>query len=281
MIRGEEHISNTPRQILIQEALGFARPQYAHYPLHLSADRSKLSKRKGDVSVKSYREKGFLPQALLNYIGHLGWTPPSGQEIMSLQQMVNEFEIKDLHKSGAVFDLVKLRWYNRQYLQGLSAENFHASIIGTFVSAIEGRGLTWDEEKASQLMPLLKERISVSSDIAEMAEASEFDFFFGEPQIEPSRIAEKKSNPETAITHLSHAREVLEDVESANWNEAATKNVLWDYAGENGRGAVLWPLRYSLSGQEKSPDPFAIMAVIGKERTLERIDTALSLLQNI
>ena len=116
VIRGEDHISNTPRQILIQEALGYSRPVYAHYPLLLGADRSKLSKRMGDVAVRSYREMGFLPQALLNYIANVGWTPPSGKEILSLEEMVQEFELKDLHKSGAVFDMEKLRWYNRHYL---------------------------------------------------------------------------------------------------------------------------------------------------------------------
>jgi glutamyl/glutaminyl-tRNA synthetase len=107
VIRGEDHISNTPRQILIQEALGFARPAYAHYPLHLSAERSKLSKRTGDVAVRSYREKGYLPEALLNYLSVLGWTPPSGKEILSLEQMVADFELTDVHKSGAIFDIEK------------------------------------------------------------------------------------------------------------------------------------------------------------------------------
>ena len=124
VIRGEDHISNTPRQILIQEALGYPRPVYAHYPLHLSADRSKLSKRTGDVAVRSYREKGYLGDALLNYIAVLGWTPPSEREILSLDEMIAEFELKDLHKSGAVFDLEKLRWYNREYLLQKTDEEF-------------------------------------------------------------------------------------------------------------------------------------------------------------
>ncbi|HXK38741.1 MAG TPA: glutamate--tRNA ligase, partial [Candidatus Paceibacterota bacterium] len=104
VIRGDDHISNTPRQILIQEALGFERPQYVHYPLLLGADKSKLSKRTGDTAVKSYREDGYLPEAFLNYIAILGWTPKSEREIMSLPEMVSEFDIQDLHKSGAVFD---------------------------------------------------------------------------------------------------------------------------------------------------------------------------------
>ena len=100
VIRGEDHISNTPRQILIQEALGINRPQYAHYPLHLSPERAKLSKRTGDVAVRSYREKGYLAPALLNYLAILGWTSPSGKEILSLEEMIAEFDLKDLHKSG-------------------------------------------------------------------------------------------------------------------------------------------------------------------------------------
>jgi glutamyl-tRNA synthetase len=280
VIRGEDHISNTPRQILIQEALGYARPQYAHFPLHLSADRSKLSKRKGDVAVRSYREKGYLPDALLNYLATLGWTPPSGKEILNLQEMIQEFELIQLHKSGAVFDIEKLRWYNREYLQRMDAESLAVYILPTLKEAISAR-VPWDSDRGATIVPFVKERISISGDIAELAAEGEWDFFFADPQPATARIPEKKSTPQEAARHLGYARDALSKLDESDWNETTLKSTLWDYASREGRGAVLWPLRYALSGRDKSPDPFVIAGTIGKEATLRRIDSALELLKTI
>lgn len=276
VIRGDDHISNTPRQILIQEALGYARPIYAHYPLHLGADRSKLSKRTGDVAVKSYREKGYLPEALLNYIATLGWTPPSGKEILSLDEMMSEFELTDLHKSGAVFDIEKLRWYNRQYLLALSGPDFDEYCMTALKAAVDGRGLPWGEGIARTIMPVIRERVSVSADVAEMAQAGELDLFFADPQVDPVKLPEKKSTAADARRHMQHALAELSNMNDAGWNEPTIKAALWDYATREGRGAVLWPLRYALSGRDKSPDPFTIAGAIGKEATLRRITNALA-----
>ncbi|HWP61448.1 MAG TPA: glutamate--tRNA ligase [Candidatus Paceibacterota bacterium] len=277
VIRGEEHISNTPRQILIQEALGYPRPQYAHYPLFLGADRAKLSKRMGDVSVREYRNQGYLPEALLNFVGTLGWTPPSGKEILSLAEMIEEFDLADLHKSGAVFDITKLRWYNREYLQQLSAEEFERYIAPTLQTALEARNLQYNDLMVQKILPILRERIHISSDIGEMVAEGELDFFFAEPKPESARIPEKKSNAADAARHLQHAHDTL--IGLSDWNEQAIKDALWDYATEHGRGAVLWPLRYALSARDKSPDPFAIAAIIGKEATLSRINYAIGVLR--
>ncbi len=279
VIRGEDHISNTPRQILIQEALGYERPQYAHYPLHLGADKSKLSKRTGDVAVRSYREKGFLPDALINYIAHLGWTPPSGKELMSLDEMVEEFELTELHKSGAVFDLEKLRWYNREYLLRETEASFAAYVLPLLKSAIELRGLPWDDAVGGKLVPTLRERMSVASDLAEMIGAGEYDFFFADPAPDAAHIPEKKSNPADARTHLAYARTALEGL--TTFTPETVKDTLWTYAAEHGRGAVLWPLRYALTGQQRSPDPFVVASIIGKTATLRRIDHALSLIARL
>lgn len=280
VIRGEDHISNTPRQILIQEALGYSRPVYAHFPLHLGSDRSKLSKRTGDVAVRSYREQGYLPEALLNYLAVLGWTPPSGREVLSKGEMVEEFDLHDLHKSGAIFDIEKLRWYNRHFLSEMSDASFLAYALPTLKTAIIERGLVWGEMTASTLCNILRERIAVSSDIQELTAAGEFDFFFADPRLDRARIPEKRSTPEEATEHLGYARNVLEKF-SDSWNAEDLKNALWDYATDKGRGAVLWPLRYALSGREKSPDPFTIAAIMGKETTIRRIDAALAQLGSV
>jgi glutamyl-tRNA synthetase len=280
VIRGEDHISNTPRQILIQEALGYERPVYAHYPLLLGSDRAKLSKRTGDVAVRQYREAGYLPEALLNYIAMLGWTPPSEREIMSLDEMVQEFALEDLHKSGAIFDIEKLRWYNKEYMRTESDEVFATEALRRLKAAIEARGGAWDERTATRMLPLLRERIEVWGDIATQAAEGEYDFFFVDPVPAKSEIPQKGSDAATAARHLAHVHEMLEAAgEEIFEDPERLKNIVWDYASSEGRGEVLWPLRFSLSGRAKSPDPFTIASAIGRERTLSRIATARTSLE--
>src|SRR3989344_2338687 len=202
VVRGEDHISNTPRQILIQEALGYPRPEYAHYPLHLGADKSKLSKRTGDVAVKSYRERGFLPEALLNYIALLGWTPLSEREIMSLEEMIREFELSDVHKSGAVFDIEKLNWYNRQYLQVMPATDFALESNKVLKASFDTRSIPWDEARATGLAPLIRDRLAVWADLRALADEGEFDFFFMDPKLDATRIAQKGVSAEDNARHL-------------------------------------------------------------------------------
>ena len=279
VIRGEDHISNTPRQILIQEALQYPRPLYAHFPLHLAADKTKLSKRKGDVAVRSYREKGYIPEALLNYLAILGWTPPSGREVLSIEEMIAEFDLKDLHKSAAVFDLEKLRWFNRQYVERMNDEDFAHSAHPFLLAALKERGLPSDENLQRAVMPLLLERTSVADDIKEIAREGQLDFFFIRPTLDPAKIPDKRTAGEVARKHLTFAEGALIALSKSDWSETRIKDALWAYATENGRGAVLWPLRYALSGQEKSPDPFTIAAIIGREETLSRIRGALEAIQ--
>jgi glutamyl-tRNA synthetase len=281
IIRGEDHISNTPRQILIQEALGYPRPVYAHYPLHLASDRTKLSKRKGDVAIRSYREKGFLPEAVFNYLATLGWTPPSGKEVLSREEMIAEFNLHDLHKSAAVFDVEKLRWFNRQYIERMTESAFRDYAYPQLTDALGARVQKPDDRVLSKVVPLLRERISVAADIAELVQEGELDFFFAEPILDTALIPEKKSNPKDALRHLSVIVDRLHRVDANNWNSEGIKDALWQYATEEGRGAVLWPMRYALSGRTKSPDPFSIAAVIGKDETIKRLEKASAALQNL
>ncbi len=282
VIRGEDHISNTPRQILIQEALGLPRPVYAHYPLHLAADRSKLSKRKGDVAVRSYREKGYLAPALLNYLATLGWTAPSGKEILSLEEMIGEFELADIHKSGAVFDVEKLNWYNRHYLQALPLPDFAAESNAILKASLGARDIAWNEAAATSLAPLTRERIAVWEELREHAQAGEYDFFFAEPRLDSSRIPQGKVSTADTIRHLESVKQFLTAAPLDTYDDPERiKAAVWEYAGTEGRGAVLWPLRYSLTGLERSPDPFEVAHLIGKEATLRRIDAALLAISKI
>ena len=282
VIRGEDHISNTPRQILIQEALGYERPVYAHYPLHLGADRSKLSKRTGDVAVRSYREKGYLAPALLNYLATLGWTAPSGKEILSLEEMLAEFELSDVHKSGAVFDIEKLNWFNRHYLQLIPPDDFTTEASNILRESLEGRGIAWNAGTAASLAPMIRERISVWEELRTLSAEGEFDFCFTDPTLEPSRIPQKGVSAGDTARHLKYVKTTLADIPAGDYADPERiKAAVWEYAGVEGRGAVLWPLRYALTGRERSPDPFAVAHTVGKEASLRRIDTALALLSGV
>ncbi|PIR83526.1 glutamate--tRNA ligase, partial [Candidatus Kaiserbacteria bacterium CG10_big_fil_rev_8_21_14_0_10_51_14] len=160
VIRGEDHISNTPRHMLILRALGFKIPAYAHLPLILMPDKSKMSKRKHETSVKHFRESGIVPQALINYVALMGWTPPSGKEILSVDEMIQEFELEKLHSSGAIFDYEKLRWYNREYLLKRNDAELASYVLPVLEKALKERGISWDAGIAEKIVSLLKERIS-------------------------------------------------------------------------------------------------------------------------
>lgn len=279
VIRGEDHISNTPRQILIQEALGLPRPVYAHLPLILAPDRTKMSKRKHQTAMREFRKQGYLPEALLNFTALLGWSEGAGdREIYSLPDLEKVFTLEGIHKSGAVFDVEKLRWFNRHYLLQQPEAEFMKEAAAIMKTQLEERGAEWDDRKAAAVMPIVRERVSVMEDLRMMLHEGEFDYFFSEPTLDAAKIPERKSSAEIAKEHLRFAESKIADIPEESFAAEAVKDALWDYASEKGRGAVLWPLRYSLSGRDKSPDPFMIAGIIGKEETLKRIRAAQNLL---
>jgi len=269
VIRGEDHISNTARQILILEALGYERPQYAHIPLILAPDKSKLSKRHGAVSVNEYRTQGYVPEAIVNYLALLGWNPGGEQELFSLGELVQKFSLEHVHKSGAIFDTEKLRWFNREHLQKLSDAEF--------LKEVATRVPAWKKETLEKLAPIVRERLSIWGDLKTLQD--EFDFFFVQPKLDVKKLPGKGGDAASAKKHLSEVRKCLGALPSSgSVDPEHVKSLVWDYAEKEGRGAVLWPLRYALTGREKSPDPFVVASVIGREAVLERLDAALKTL---
>ncbi|MDZ4227009.1 MAG: glutamate--tRNA ligase [Patescibacteria group bacterium] len=264
VIRGEDHISNTPRQILLLEALGFSRPQYAHIPLILAPDRSKLSKRHGAVSVNEYRKEGFIPEALVNYLALLGWNPGTEQEIFSLEELADAFRIEQVQKGGAIFDADKLRWFNARHLSRLSDDEYARRLADTFHC-----------EPPAASIPLLKERSHTLLEAAKLVDGGEFSFLDKEISYDSSLLLSgAKTDAETARRHLARVGEMLDDIPADSFDSEHVKDSVFTYATEEGRGAVLWPLRVALSGRERSPDPFTIAGMRGRERTLERIRRA-------
>ncbi|MBI2475715.1 MAG: glutamate--tRNA ligase [Candidatus Taylorbacteria bacterium] len=273
VIRGEDHISNTPRQILIQEALGFKRPQYAHIPLILAPDRSKLSKRHGAIALESYRDMGYLPEAMVNYLALLGWNPGTDQEIFTLAELADEFDLSKVQKSGAIFNVEKLKWFNRQYMQKLPAKK-KIAFLEKFLSA---RQLAVVKAKL-KLIELMAERTATFGELDELISSGEYDYFFGKPIYDKKILLWKgEKNFVKTKTRLAAARKLLENIPADSFNRISVKEALWPYAEKEGRGEVLWPLRVSLSGREKSPDPFTIVEILGKEETLKRLTVAIKL----
>lgn len=274
VIRGEDGIYNTPRQILIQEALDFPRPIYAHMPFILNQDRSKLSKRQqGElVSLKYYREKGFLPEAMVNFLAFIGWNPGDDQEIMSMDEIIKKFDIMKVQKAGAIFNIEKLLWINKEYLKKLPIEKVQEEIKKRLISLGD-----IDDLLIKKIAPIILERINVWSDIDTMITDNEIQYFFTDPDVNLDMVVWKKGGTiEEAKENLKKVAELLESGSDADFNLDNIKNILMKLAEEKGKGNVLWPLRVSLSGKEKSPDPFTLIFTLGKEKTIKRIESVIS-----
>ena len=268
VIRGEDHISNTPKQILIFEALGAAIPCFAHLPLLLGEDRSKLSKRHGATSVDQYKEAGYLPESVVNFLALLGWTSKDGREILTKNEIVEQFSLEEVHKSGAVFDTKKLNWINSQYIKTFNDEGL-AEAAGPFIAKYFGEQ---PRELILKIVPLLRERLEYFDQV------KEFKYFFVEPEYEADLLVWKKSDKEGAKKAMELTKKTLES--QAEWEVfdeqyiRAELDKLAEQEFEGDRGAVYWPLRVALSGEKFSPDPVQIAKLIGREKTLNRIEKA-------
>jgi len=283
IIRGEDHISNTPRQILIQEELVLPRPQYIHMPLILSKDRSKMSKRAFDsdtstqtTSIQEYRKKGYIPEAIINYLALLGWNPGTDRELFTMEELIKIFDITKIQKGGAIFDEEKLNWFNRKYLKTRVSEiRFRREIESKLPSRItQMKG--YNKKILERLIPVLQDKIRVVSEVEELADSGDLDYYFHKPSYDPKNLLWKdESDSARTQEHLRHIGVFLEQIPAGNFEVKSIKKTVWDYAEEKGKGAVLWPMRYALSGKDKSPDPFTLAYVIGKKETLERLAEAI------
>lgn len=264
VIRGEDHISNTPRQILIQEALGYSRPAYAHIPLILAPDKSKMSKRHGAVAIKEYREAGYLPEAIINFLALMGWNPGTDQELFTLPELVEQFSLDHVQKSGAVFNPQKFTWFNRQYLERLTDADFDAYVRTVPLLA------ALPDDTYEKLRPTLRERTNTRQELITAIEAGEYDFLQDSHSYDVALL--KWKNDTHVHEALPRLKQVHQLLQTADFSTPETiKTAVWSYAEEIGKGEVLWPLRVALSGQERSPDPFTLAYILGQSTTLARI----------
>jgi glutamyl-tRNA synthetase len=280
VIRGEDHISNTPRQILIQEALGYSRPVYGHLPLILAPDRTKLSKRHGAVSVSEYEALGYLPEAIVNYLALLGWNPGTDEEVFTLDELLKRFDLSGVQKGGAIFNIEKLDWFNRQHIRRADAVRLDAALsaaLAAFPRLIEVF-LTSTAAREDLL-----ERIATFGEARRLAEQGEYAYYELAPEyVDPKHLLWKKApDADRTIERLAQVAKILENIEESAFCRQSISSAIDPYAEIEGKGAVLWPLRFSLAGRDRSPDPYTIAEAIGKQETLTRIANAILALQKL
>lgn len=269
VIRGEDHISNTPKQILLQRALEFTEPFYAHLPLILGPDRSKLSKRHGATSILEYQKSGYLPEAMINFMILLGWHPADEKETFDADEILKNFSLDRVQKGGAVFGAEKLGWFNREYIKKTSNKDL-AEKLEVFANGFAGE-IKANPEKWIKISALARGRITTLNEIGELAE-----IFYKEPYYSKDLLFWKEnSSAKDIVRHLEHINETLK--KSSKFAKKDLEGVIMPYADKNGRGDVLWPFRTALSGLRFSPGPFEMTEILGKEESLKRITKALKL----
>lgn len=268
VIRGEDHLSNTPKQMLLIEVLGYSLPQYAHLPLILDAERRKLSKRRNKVAMNDYRDEGYLPEAMVNFMAFLGWNPKTEREIFSLPELVNEFDLSNVNASGSVFDIEKLNWLNGQYIRRMDFEELTKRTEPFFTKAMGKR-------RRTKILRVQQARMRTLKDVQ-----TDSEYFVKLPNYPTERLLWKTMTLEKAKESLKIAQDVCasadSEYESPEEMEAYLKAVV------SGRGLkageFFWPLRVALSGRERSHSPFELAFALGKKETLKRIAFALDTL---
>ncbi|MDO8558775.1 MAG: glutamate--tRNA ligase [bacterium] len=267
VIRGEDHISNTPKQILLQEALNFSQPKYAHLPIMLGPDRTKLSKRHGDTSVSDYIQQGYLPETLINFMALLGWNPGGEKEIYSMNELIKDFSLDKVQKGGAIFNIQRLDYLNGVYIRQKSLDEL-AELCRPYLT-------TTDKEQLKKAISLYQERLKKLSEITELTE-----FFFKDAlEYDKGLLIWKDMTNGEVKEVLDKLDKILCDVEDKAWNKAKLEEILMPEAEKgNDRGRLLWPLRAALTGKKASAGPFEVAEVLGKEKTLDRIRQARAML---
>lgn len=275
VMRGEEFISSTPKFLSLYEALGAMPPAFVTMPVILGPDgKKKLSKRDGAKDILDYRAEGYLPEAMMNYLALLGWNPGTEQEFFSPHELIETFDLSRIQTSGASFDETKLRSINQYWLRAIPDEEFIAR--GALAASDAGR--------LQKAVPLLKERAQTFKEARDML-AGELSCLFREPEIDREKLVAKEpaDRPDMTKTALEALCNPLESLPEGISAEAA-KGALMPLAdaeeakGKGGRGAVLWPLRYALSGAERSPDPFTLISILGVHDALSRVRKAIAIL---
>lgn len=277
VLRAEEHLSNTPKQLLIYEALGFEPPKFGHMPMILAPDRSKLSKRHGATSVEEFRAQGYLPEAIINYLTLLGWGPGDEREIFTLEETVKLFELEQMSKKAAVYDTKKLTWMNGQYLSELPLEKILSEAETFFIKdgLVTKEWLAENKEYFAKLVDTVRVRVKT---LQEVADASAY--FFKDVEAYDEKGVAKHFKPEAAEL-LEKCIAALEADEV--FDLTSTEAIYNKIAADNGLalGKVIHPTRLALTGRTVSPGMFDVMVLLGKEKTLARMRKAVEYIKSL
>ncbi|OGF36790.1 glutamate--tRNA ligase [Candidatus Falkowbacteria bacterium RIFOXYC2_FULL_48_21] len=285
VMRGDEWIASTPKHVLLYDAFEWQAPQFAHLPTLLSKTKKKLSKRDGDVSVKDFIDKGYLKDALINFIALLGWNAGTEQEIYTLNELIHQFTLDNVHKAGAVFDLEKLDWINGMYIRKMSSDEFYEACVPYLINAkiltlskgkvvVSSTGEKVAPAYIKDILALEQPRVKKLTDIVE---AVGF-FFANELTYDAKNLIWRKSDQATTLTNLQLLEKLLHKIKKEEFSKDNLKKTITELIEKNGldTGGVLWPMRYALSGRDHSPDPYEIAGALGKDKSLARISAAIT-----
>lgn len=275
--RTEEWLPSTPKHILLYEYFGWEIPQWVHLPLLLNPDKSKMSKRKGDVATGDYIKKGYLPEAMINFLAFLGWNPgtPSKdeagkeKEIYSIEELLKDFSLEKVHKAGAIFNINKLNWFNQFYIKRLS-ENLLLKKCEPYLPEKKD----FESGQIIKMLNLEKERAKTFSEIGEGVK-----FFFELPKYKKNLLIWKNASTQEIKKSLGILCDIIKAIPNENFTKEKLQELIMPEAEKlENRGIILWPLRAALSGQSASPGPFEIAEILGKKEVLERLCVAVRLI---
>lgn len=267
VVRGNEYLSSTPKYTRLYQDFGWKDPLYVHCPLITNEEHKKLAKRSGHASYEDLLEQGFISEAIINFVALLGWSASDNTEIMSLEDLVREFDYKHINKAPAVFDLVKLRWMNGEYFKKMEEESFYLLALPYIREVVK------KELNLRKIADLVKSRIEVLPEIKDM-----IDFFEELPEYDALMYTHKKMKTD-AESSLVVLKELLPRFEALkDYSEAGIESIIMTYIGEKGikNGQGLWPVRTAVSGKQSTPGgAYEIMNILGKEESLRRLKSAI------
>jgi glutamyl/glutaminyl-tRNA synthetase len=278
VIRGEDHLSNTPKHILLFQALGHELPRFGHLPLILNPDRSKMSKRKSQTAVSDYIAQGFIREALVNYLALLGWATGTEEEILSLDEIVERFDIAEVHKGGAVFDRERLEWLNGQWIRRLTPDDLIERLWPFVVAEFEAGRIDRmpSEEEFEALIPIVRDRLPTLGAIGDMVGFLWVDRL----DVDPEVLVPKRWDAPTAIEGLTAAAETIAAVPELSFEADELEPPLRALAESRGwkAGDLFMAIRVAVTGRTATPPLFDTLVALGRERTLERLRAAIELL---
>ena len=271
VIRAEEWLSSTPKHIILYEYFGWKSPEFAHIPMVLAPDKSKLSKRHGAMGVLEFKNQGYLPEAIINFLAFLGWNPGDNREIFSMQELIEEFSIDKVQKGGAIFNMEKLNWINGQYIRRLDTDKLVELCI-PYLKKTKLITTKINKEYVEKIVVLQKDRLKKVSDIIEFS-----DFFFKEKMEYDKDLLKWKNMDDRELKNiLEKISEIFSGVPEKDFTKEKLEPILKSEAAKVGdNGKVFWPLRVALSGKKASPGPLEIAEILGKEMCTRRLKMAI------